>query len=91
MAIRTDLSEFPFKNRDKAVWYFIVNWTNRIQRDFYNVQGKKELVNELKIIIDNGDQVNNELFGVWSGQYSTDIFKIPMEQGYNELSKYFDK
>lgn len=89
MALRTELKEFPFKSRDKSVWYFIVNWPAKIQKDFNNVQGKQDLVRELKTIIDNREQMNNELLGVWHGQYSTDIFKISIQQGYDELNKYF--
>jgi len=87
MPFRTDLSDFPFQSRDRAIWYFTIDWKNRIQKDYYYVQEKKNLVHVLKAIIDNNDCMDNELFGVWNGQYSTDIFKIPIEQGYNELNK----
>lgn len=89
MPLRTDVTDFPFQSRDKSVWYFIIDWKNRVQNDFYNVQGKKDLVQVLKTIIEQNDQMNNELLGVWNGQYSTDIFKIPIEHGYNELNKHF--
>jgi hypothetical protein len=90
MAIRTDTKDFPFKSKDKGVWYFIINWTERTKNDFYNVQGKKELLQVLKSIIDCGEQANYELIGVWNGQYSTDLFNIPINEGYNELFKHFN-
>lgn len=90
MAIRTYTKDFPFKSKDKGVWYFIINWTDRTKKDYINVQGKKELLHVLKTIIDSAEQANYEFIGVWNGQYSTDIFNIPINDGYNELSKYFD-
>ncbi|MGX5817730.1 hypothetical protein ACWKWU_06020 [Chitinophaga lutea] len=89
MAFRNYTEDFPFYTKDKAVWYFIIDWVNRTQSEFYNVSGKKELVKELKKIIDNGDEKNYELLGVWNGMYSTDIFKIPIREGYFELNQHF--
>lgn len=89
MPFRTDFKDFPFPNRGKIVWYFIIDWINKSEKGFYNVQGKKELVNTLRQIIDTKNQDNYELFGVWNGEYSTDIFKIPIELAYLELSKHF--
>jgi hypothetical protein len=89
MPLVTSLDNFPFHSRDKSVWYFIIDWTNRTQTDFYNVAGKKDLVQVLKKIMDNQDEKDHELLGVWHGTYSTDIFKIPLGKGYFELSQYF--
>lgn len=89
MPFATNLENFPFHSRDKSVWYYLIDWTNRTQSDFYNVSGKKDLVKELKFIIDNHDENNHELLGVWNGMYSTDIFKIPIREGYFELNQYF--
>lgn len=85
------IGDFPFRSKDKAVWYFITDWSSRTQTDFYNVSGKKELVKELLRIIDSKEEERYELFGVWNGMYSTDIFKIPISTGYFELSQHFGK
>ncbi|WP_159469421.1 hypothetical protein [Dyadobacter sp. 3J3] len=89
MAFRNDLKNFPFQVRDKELWYFTINWINRDKTEFCTVQGKKDLVTLLGALIQNKHEKNHQLFGVWTGEYSTDVFDIPIETGYNELSKYF--
>jgi len=43
MPLVTSQENFPFHSRDKSVWYFIIDWINRTQLDFY-VAGKEDLV-----------------------------------------------
>lgn len=87
--IREDIEDFPFECRTKLTWFFINDWNNKKVLDFYNVSGKSELVIFLKEIIDKKKENNFELFGVWNGQYSTDIFRIPIKIAYGKLNKEF--
>ncbi|MBV7533784.1 hypothetical protein [Chitinophaga sp. sic0106] len=89
MPFRNYTGDFPFHSKDKAVWYFVIDWSSRTQTEFYNASGKKELVKELQRIIDSKDEERHELLGVWNGMYSTDIFKIPIRTGYFELNQHF--
>jgi len=89
MAIRTDIKDFPFDCRTRTTWFFLIDWTHKKTIDFCNVSCKSDLVKKLKEILSQKEADNYELFGVWNGQYSTDIFKIPIEKGHSELSKYF--
>ncbi|MBS0027826.1 hypothetical protein ACTJJ0_04110 [Chitinophaga sp. 22321] len=90
MAFRDISEDFPFHSKDKAVWYYLIDWENRTQTDFYNVSGKKDLLKKLKDILDNQNEKKHELMGVWNGAYSTDIFRIPLAEGYFELNKHFN-
>lgn len=89
MPIRADFKDFPFSSRTKDTWYFLVEWETRKVTDYYNVSGKNELASRLEGIIDSNSASNYQLFGVWNGQWSTDIFRIPIEEAYKELSKNF--
>jgi hypothetical protein len=87
--IRENIGEFPFSNRTDFVWYFLIDFGTKETKDFYNVSGKVELIKELKKIINEGREENFSLFGVWPGQWRTDVFKMNVKEGYDELSKHF--
>ncbi|OMP74502.1 hypothetical protein, partial [[Flexibacter] sp. ATCC 35208] len=70
--------------------HYLIDWKNQTQTDFYNVSGKKDLLKRLKDILDDQDEKNHELTGVWNGTYSTDIFKIPIAKWHFELNQYFN-
>lgn len=89
MAFRQDYTDFPFASKDRGVWYFVINWKNRTKQEFGSVQEKRDVVRFLRTIISNQEQNNHELLGVWNGQYRTDIFTIPIEEGYNKLKEHF--
>ena len=87
--IRTDTKDFPFSDRTDFIWYFLINFKNKKIKDFYNVSGKVELLEILKKIIDNKEEKYFNLFGIWPGQWRTDVFKINLNEAYKELSKHF--
>ncbi len=89
MAIRHDTNEFPFGVRTKWIRFFIINWSKKELQEYHNVSDKKELVKELDSILKNNETDNYELYGIWPGEYSTDIFKIPIDVGFNELNKHY--
>ncbi len=89
MAFREDYNELPFGSKDREIWYFVINWETRTKQEFCSVQEKKDLVPYLKKIVSGQTQISNELLAVWNGQYKTDIFEIPIEEGYNKLKEHF--
>lgn len=89
MTIRNDFQDFPLSGREDGIWYFLVEWETRKTSDYYNVSGKKELVSRLERIMGANAVSNYQLFGVWTGRWRTDIFKIPIEEAYKELSRHF--
>lgn len=91
MISQIDIDNFPFDRRDSSVWYFIVDWENKTEKDFCSVQDKKNLLVDLFQIITERKNKNFQLYGVWHGQYRTDIFKIPIEAGHQKIEKYFSK
>lgn len=89
MALRVDHKEFPYSNRTKGVWYLLVDWKNRNEKDYWTVEHKNNLVKKLREIIDNNLIDNYEIYGIWQGNYSSDVFKLPLNLAYEELSKHF--
>jgi hypothetical protein len=89
MALRLDYNDFPFNTRTKAVWYLLMDWENRKASDYWSVAHKIMLVKSLKEIIEKNQIEDFEIYGIWQGNYSSDLFKIPLMVVYNELSKYF--
>jgi len=89
MALRIDHKGFPYSNRTKGIWYFLIDWKNRTVIDYWTVEHKNNLVKKLKQIIDNQDIENYEAYGIWQGNYSSDMFKMPLIELYEELSKHF--
>ena len=89
MAIREDIEKFPFEDRKRMTWYFLIDWSEKKIMDFYNVSGKEQVVQKLEEIISKGETERYELYGIWHGQWRTDIFKIPIELAYKKLYKYF--
>ena len=88
MAIRNDIQYFPFDSKDRGVWYLVIDWDKKTEQAFSYVQEKRDLIPFLSSIIKNNQTNNFTLFGVWNGQYKTDLFKIPIEEAVNELKKY---
>jgi len=89
MAFRTDIADFPFQVRDKSVWYFVVDWKNKSQKDYNGVQDKKELIIFISEVISSRKTNSFQLFGVWYGSYSTDIFLLPIKESTQKLREYF--
>jgi len=89
MALRTDHKEFPFNNRTKGIWYLLIDWEKRNSTDYWTVEHKNNLVKKMSEIIDNKDIDNYEVYGIWQGEYSSDMFKFPLIEAFKELSKYF--
>lgn len=89
MAFRTDITEFPFKSKDRGVWYFIIDWKRKTRKEFTGVQDKRDLIPYLSKIISEKETENHELYGVWTGQYKTDIFVIPIEIAMQKIKEYF--
>jgi hypothetical protein len=89
MSIRKDIKDFPFSCRTKITWFFLIEWDTKKIFDYYNVSGKSELISKLKEILDKKEINNYKLFGVWKGEYSADIFQIPIEEAFKKLSNYF--
>lgn len=88
MAFIDDYSKFPYECRDRSVWYYIVDWDNKIETAFDFVAEKKELINVLKLIIDN-NQTQFTLHGVWHGQYRTDIFNLSIQYTYDKIKDLY--
>lgn len=89
MPFRNYTGDFPFHRKDKAVWYFIIDWTNRVRLSFIMFLGKKELVKELQRIIDSRDEKNMNYLVSGMEYISTDIYRIPIGIGYFELNQHF--
>ncbi len=90
MAFRTDsIESFPFSDRTGSVWYILTDWKNKTQTDFHFVEHKKNLVLVLQDIINNSQENEFELMGVWQGQRRTDIFKLPVQLAFKEINKAF--
>ncbi|CAN5437203.1 hypothetical protein BH11BAC2_BH11BAC2_14720 [soil metagenome] len=91
MSFRLDIDEFPFYSRERGVWYFVVDWESKSETPYSIVQDKHDLVKLLQNIIAEKNAALFQLYGVWTGQYRTDIFKIPIEIGYNKLKEHFSE
>lgn len=87
MSIRKDFESFPFFEKTKAVWYVMIDWKNKSEVVYKTVQQKRDLIHDLKQIIKLGSVEDFKLLGVWNGQYSTDLFDIPMLEGQERLEK----
>lgn len=89
MPIRSDISDFPFACRTKETWFVLVNWSIQEISDYYNVSGKRDLVIKLNQITTNNEESSYRLFGIWHGNYSTDLFEIPIEIAKDQLGLHF--
>jgi hypothetical protein len=75
---------FPFCRIDKGIWYFIL-CDNEITEYKSTRTDRKSLIPFLKSLISN--KKNFKVFGVWTGQWSTDIFVLDASIAIEELSK----
>lgn len=82
--IRTDINEFPFDVRDRAVSYLLIDYKNRTEQDYGTVAEKEVLVKLLPTLHEDC-----KIYGVWHGRYRTDLFIIPIDAALKELSKHF--
>jgi hypothetical protein len=65
MAFRQDYDNFQFSNKDRGIWYFVIDWKNKTRKEFSNMQGKRDIVPFLRTILSEQTQDNYELLGVW--------------------------
>jgi hypothetical protein len=91
MAFRNDTENFPFDDRTKFIWYYLIDWEKRIQTDYCTVANKKELVKKLEEIIIGNKIEKFKLCGVWPGNYSTDIFNLSIKDASEKLADYFSE
>ena len=89
MAFRTDIDDFPFGSKDRSVWYFVVDWGNKTEKEFSTVQDKRNLLVFLSNITDDKKSNNFRLYGVWKGTYKADIFIIPIKLGFQKIGENF--
>ena len=85
MSFISDFQDFPFYSKDKGVWYFIIDWKNKTKIQFCTVGEKRDLILKLSELEKAKLDVNFQLFGVWNGKYSTDIFELPISVSLEKL------
>ena len=90
MAIQHDITNFPFHSKDRAIWYFITSWTTKETIPFYEAN-KDNLFLFLHECLAKGTQSDYTMFGVWTGEWKTDIFEMPLQQAYDKLYEHFGK
>ena len=89
MALRESCTNFPFGERTKAVWFVLIDWEKNEIKDYSGVSDKGYLVDELKKIVDSGNEKKYKLLGFWQGQYSTDGFNLNITESYYTLKVHF--
>jgi hypothetical protein len=68
-----ETDSFPFDRTDNGIWYFTVK-SDEITPYKSTMTDQKDLVIELNKMLRSGRKF--QLFGVWHGQYKTDIFVL---------------
>lgn len=89
MAFRTDTQDFPYSDKDRSIWYFIIDWKKKIKTHYCYIQEKRDMVSLLKQLIDKGKYSHIQLCGVWQGNWKTDIFDLPIHEAYNTLKDVY--
>ena len=91
MGFRPPPENFPWKTNSKhnaSVWYALMTITDgKISYEPHGSSGMG-VSNLVERLISLGDRKDVALFGVWTGQYSTDLFVLDIPTAISNLKKF---
>ncbi len=87
---RGDSKSFPYTSgKANSIWFFIIDWKTKSRTQYTSVGEKRNMLALLKTAIESDDHSHIELYGVWSGEWSTDIFCLPIQEAIKNMEEVF--
>lgn len=87
MAIRTDTDDFPYTRGDKGVWYLLIEIDKgNIKTSCFSSGKGDENSLGMKIVNYILQKKKFEVYGIWTGDFWTDLFKFDSRKLLNKIN-----